>query len=185
MASAAAFALDGDVVFSAGIDLDDEIGSGVTQVRIPTGRVAGVFNPSFALVSAGPGRLELEVPVMWSGGAEVFISGDEYAGADSTWSVIPGVRYRFAPERRLSPFAGFGVGIASATSFGVARFGIVRIEEGTRHLALGYGGGLDLRVIGPLKLRGELRTVALRNTLGGESRWEHRPLFMGGIGFNF
>jgi hypothetical protein len=170
MASAAAFALDGDVVFSAGIDLDDEIGSGVTQVRIPTGRVAGVFNPSFALVSAGPGRLELEVPVMWSGGAEVFISGDEYAGADSTW---------------LSPFAGFGVGIASATSFGVARFGIVRIEEGTRHLALGYGGGLDLRVIGPLKLRGELRTVALRNTLGGESRWEHRPLFMGGIGFNF
>ena len=182
MASAAAFSLDGDLVVSAGVNLDDEFI--VRGVRIPTGRVAAAFNPGFALISAGPGRLELEVPVMWSGSARLVANSVPLASVESTWSVIPGARFRIAPGRRLSPFAMFGVGVAHASDYRIASR-VVLPEIGATRLALGYGAGLDLRVIGPLKLRGELRSQAVRFSFGEASSWENRPLFMAGLGFTF
>ena len=172
-----------DLVASGGAGLANNIETGSAGLRVNTGRAAAMINTGVAVASAGPGRFEVELPLMWSGSARVLLARNAVSSADSTWSIIPGVRYRLAPDRRLSPFASLGLGMARATEVAIRRFDVIDIGAGVNRLAIGYGAGLDLLLVGPLKLRAELRSHAVRNTIQTLSLWDHRPMFFVGIGF--
>ena len=174
----------GDVVLSAGVGLNESTDIGVAGVRISSGRAAAQVNPSVSLGSAGPGRFALEFPIMVNGGARVLVNRDAVSSADLTWSFVPGVRYHLMPDRRLSPFGAFGVGVGRASEVVVGR-NIVSAGSGINQLTIGYGGGLDLRVVGPLKLRAELRNHAVRHKIGAVDIWDNRPMFLAGIGLGF
>jgi hypothetical protein len=72
--------------------------------------------------------------------------------------VLPGVRVKFAPGARVSPYAAFGA------AYGLFEQSVARIDGGANEAprfihrgALAFGGGLDVRVWRFIGARGEIR----------------------------
>lgn len=105
--------------------------------------------------------------------------------------VTPGAALRFLPDSRVSPYVFAGVGYARVIEAQLTSTSPLRgrfANEGT--WAVSYGGGADLRIAGPLSLRGELRnfyTGGVENAipLPAETRQRNTLLLTGGLAFRF
>jgi len=96
----------------------------------PTGRDARpeiggtlLLNAGYEFVHSKSAAIGIEVPIALRGSrsSDVFASG-LYASLYTerlTAAVTPGVRVRFGPERRLSPWLSFGAGLATVRRTGV------------------------------------------------------------------
>jgi opacity protein-like surface antigen len=168
---------------------------GQTTVTGGTATAAGSVTPSFQIdyacqVLQRAADLYIELPLV----IPVRVSGQAVAGPAGTASVgssgpdlffTPGLRLKFSPESRVSLYGAAGFGIASfgATSAIVLPATVV-VGNRQNSPALGFGGGVDLRLTRLLSLRGEVRDFVTRAGLGGITGRNHAVLQLG-IAFRF
>jgi hypothetical protein len=168
---------------------------GETTVAGGTVTTSGSVTPSFQLNYAWQVleraadlyvELPLVIPVRASGTVIAGPSGAAVAGsAGPDILFTPGVRLKFSPQSRVSFYgaAGFGVASFGATSTIVAPATVVPGSRQTA-FAVGFGGGLDLRLTRLLSLRGDVRDFVTRTGLGGVSGRNH-AIVQVGIAFHF
>jgi hypothetical protein len=97
----------------------------------------------------------------------------------------PGLRLKFSPESRVSFYGAVGFGIASFAGAEVVASHATVVVEGRRNSpALGFGGGLDLRLTRLLSLRGDVRDFVTEAGLGDVNGRNH-GIFQVGIAFHF
>jgi hypothetical protein len=168
---------------------------GQTTVAGGTSTVSGSVTPSFQVNYAWQVlqravdlyvELPLVIPVRLNG---TVISGpggavvSSNSGSDIFFT--PGIRLKFSPESRVSFYGAAGFGIASFAGGEVVAAHTAAISEGRSNSpALGFGGGLDLRLTRLLSLRGDVRDFVTEAGLGDVSGRNH-GIFQLGIAFHF
>jgi hypothetical protein len=149
---------------------------------IETGNVsaAGQINYAIQLHEDGAGQLFLELPVIVVAGVQGSVTPGAIQGStNNTVFFTPGVRWKFTPASRVSFYAAGGVGIASfGQNFGFVGSGVVvgsirRVTTG----ALGFGGGIDIRLTRLVSLRAEGRDAITRGNIDGSAN--HTFLMVG------
>ncbi len=94
-----------------------------------------------------------EVPVAGSSGSSIpTISGLNIATDYSSLFITPGVRVRLAPSFFLSPYVAAGVGLGHFN-----KTLITGVNTSNNTLAVDIGGGLDMKILPHISLRGEIR----------------------------
>jgi hypothetical protein len=133
---------------------------------------AGQINYAIQLHETVAGQLFLELPLIIAGGVESRVGGGRVTGSvRDTIFFTPGVRWKFTPASRVSFYAAVGGGIASFGQIlglvdrGVAVGSIGRTTTG----ALGFGGGIDLRLTRLVSLRAEVRDGLTRSNIDGSA----------------
>ena len=108
----------------------------------------------------------------------------------ASFFVVPGIRIKFAPNAKVSPWFSIGPGYAlyqqSATSINGAPNGAPR---DLNRIAVGYGGGLDWKVARIVSLRLEIRdfysTGSPAYNVPGISGGQHNYIAGGGFVLRF
>jgi hypothetical protein len=168
---------------------------GQTTVAGQTSTVSGSVTPSFQINYAWQVRqravdlyveLPLVIPVRVSG---TVVSGPGGATVASNSGpdlfFTPGLRLKFSPESRVSFYGAAGFGIASFAGAQIVASPSTVVAGGRRNSpALGFGGGLDLRLTRLLSLRGDVRDFVTEAGLGDVSGRNH-GIFQVGIAFHF
>jgi len=97
----------------------------------------------------------------------------------------PGVRLLLVPASRIRPYAvlGGGIGAFSGSEVSITRDVAVRGSHFTS-AAVGFGGGLDVRLVRLLSLRGEIRDFVSRAGMAG-TQGRHHLIFGVGPGSRF
>ncbi len=144
-------------------------------------RVASV--PFFALY--------LEFPITGTLNSKVPLSALSSAGTYSSLFVTPGVRLKFAPGSFLSPYL--------ATGGGLAHFGrsSTQVPVGSNNNSVNkavwdIGGGVDLRLVPHVGVRGEVRDfysgspeLRLSQITGTFGQRQHNIIFTAGLVLRF
>jgi hypothetical protein len=193
----AAFAQNSDLALLAGISGP----RGETTRNGATSSSSGSVTPSFQVNYAWQVRqravdLYVELPVVVPvrvNGTVVSGPGGIAATGNASPDVFftPGIRVKFSPESRVSFYgaAGFGIASFAATpSIVVVTAGAVSatVTPGSRRNspALGFGGGIDIRLTRLLSLRGDVRDFVTEAALGDVNGRNH-GIFQFGIAFHF
>ncbi len=113
---------------------------------------------AYRLKSTPGGKLYLEFPATRVAKASVGIQWNRVAAGQSKFFFTPGVRYRFLPASRVSPYVagGFGFGWFDKTNIVISPPILVEVADGMRP-AFGFGGGAALRIYRGLSFRAEVR----------------------------
>lgn len=114
----------------------------------------------------------------------------------ATAVAAPGVRIRFSPGRRLTPWLSFGAGLAVIRRTGTSSGFNSRVSQAGSSLALALvpAAGIDYRYRGASRwfVRGEVRNFLYR-TPATEfvtaqpywNRWNYDPVAAGSVGYRF
>ena len=154
-------------------------------VRVTTSVSAGlVLTYGRRLASSRAGDLLLDVPLAVSARAHQSMSRGINIGGDDAF-FTPGVCLVIVPASVVRPYAVLGLGVSS---FSGGHLSISRdVDQSSRRSTspvVGFGGGMDVRLVRFLGLRGEIRDFVSRAGFGGiEGR--HHVLFGVGLGFHF
>ncbi|MGC4051506.1 MAG: hypothetical protein QM757_19320 [Paludibaculum sp.] len=158
-----------------------------------------LLDAGFEVFRIGSTSISVDVPVTLYGSrsSDVYASG-LYSGFYTeriTAAVTPGVRARFATQRRLSPWLSFGAGAASIHRTGVdfqSGQQIAAQTDSNLVAMLAPGAGADLRLNSRWFVRGEVRNYLFRTPATGFvssfpywNRWNHHLLVAAGVGFRF
>ena len=131
-------------------------------------------------------ELPLVIPVRVSGSVVSGPSGTVSSGtAGPDLFFTPGLRVKFSPQSRVSFYAAAGPGLgtfAGVTTVSTPNY--VRVGGRQNSFAVGFGGGLDLRLTRLLSLRVDARDFVTQAGLGGASGRNHAILQFG-IAFHF
>lgn len=94
-----------------------------------------------------------ELPIAGSSSSSIpTVSGFNLASSYTSLFITPGIRVRLAPSFFLSPYVAAGVGYGR---FGKTLINGVNTSNGTA--AFDVGGGLDMKILPHISLRGEIR----------------------------
>lgn len=144
---ASAFAQKNDIAFTGGgyVEATDPLNLGAAWALEGSyaRRIVGV--PMLALSA------ELPVAVSFSSSIPT-LSGLSIATSYDSLFITPGLRLRLAPSFFLSPYVAAGIGYG--------RFNKTLLNGSTRvdgNLAFDIGGGLDMKILPHISLRGEIR----------------------------
>jgi len=131
-------------------------GGGYFEVTNPLNLgAAWAWEGSYARRLAGVPLIAIsaELPIAGSSSSSIpTLSGLNIATSFRSLFVTPGVRVRFAPSFFLSPYVAAGIGygrIDKTLSTGM--------NQSTGTLAFNVGGGLDVKILPHISLRGEIR----------------------------
>lgn len=149
------------------------------------------FEISYArrVLDASLWSLSFEVPFVANVDEDIHSALDTTPRQFSSIFITPSARLNAFPEQGLSPWislgAGFGhFGDSSSLEFGGTYTG----KTGTTVGVLQAGVGLDVKIIGNLKLRGEARDffsgVPQLNVVTNKN-WQHNILVGGGVTWRF
>lgn len=131
-------------------------GGGYLEVTNPLNLgAAWALEGSYARRIAGVPMLSiaLELPIAGSSGSSIpTLSGLNIATSYSSLFITPGVRVRLAPSFFLSPYLAAGIGYGR---FDKTLITGVNTSNGT--MAFDVGGGLDMKILPHISLRGEIR----------------------------
>lgn len=186
-------AMSAGSAFAQNSDLGLLLGASVSHSSVSPGRVeaskvhgGGQINYAIQLHETVAGRLYLELPLVITGGSRSsVVPGVVSSSSDDTIFFTPGLRWKFSPANRVSFYAAAGAGLGSfdrSTSF-VGGFWMVSSEHGRVTTgALGFGGGIDLRLTRLLSFRAEGRDAVTRGNIDGSV---NHGLFMFGVGLHF
>jgi hypothetical protein len=168
---------------------------GQTTVAEGTSTVSGSVTPSLQVNYAWQIRqravdLYVELPLVIPfrvHGSVVAGPGGSMATSNSGPDIYftPGLRLKFSPESRVSFYGAAGFGIASFAGAEMVASHATSVTVGRRNSpALGFGGGLDLRLTRLLSLRGDVRDFVTEAGLGDVNGRNH-GIFQVGIAFHF
>jgi hypothetical protein len=161
--------------------------NGRVSPGLVTGRTsaAGQINYAIQLHEGSAGQLYLELPVVIAGGVEGRVGGGAVVGSvRNTVFFTPGARWKFTPASRVSFYAAAGAGLASfGQNYGFVGNGVVlgsvnRVTTG----ALGFGGGIDVRLTRLVSLRAEVRDGVTRGNIDGSA---NHAFVMAGAALHF
>lgn len=143
------------------------------------------FGYGLELLSTKSGSLGLDIPLTIATHQNESLGNGFSTSAQTNVFFTPGIRYRFIPQSRVSPFVVIGGGVGS---FGAAGMdigpGFHINAERTASPVLAFGFATDIRITRLLSFRGEVRDFVSRAGLGG-TEGRHHPVFGVGIGFHF
>jgi hypothetical protein len=133
--------------------------------------------------------LALEVPFVVNPDEDLHAAQNVVPGQYSSFFVTPAARLNLFSEQAVSPWVSFGGGFGHfGPSSTLLLGGPNPIKSGTTTGVLQMGVGLDVRIIGQFRLRGEARDfwsgVPDLNVNTGKSR-QHNILVAGGVVWRF
>jgi hypothetical protein len=171
VAGGTAWAQNSDLglLLGGSVTVNGRVSPGLVTSRVSA---AGQIDYAIQVHEGGAGQLYLELPLIIAGGVEGRVGGGTVIGSvRDTIFFTPGVRWKFTPASRVSFYAAAGGGLASfGQNFGFVGNGVVvgtvnRITTG----ALGFGGGIDVRLTRLVSLRAEARDGVTRGNIDGSS----------------
>ncbi|MFB3815944.1 MAG: hypothetical protein ACE14L_17710 [Terriglobales bacterium] len=172
-----AVAQNNDVAFTVGGYLPQHVNARSDNVFVIEGNIA------HRISHAPKAALYLELPIVASTESKVMalaISGGQSFSTRSYSALFisPGVRLKFVPDSRLSPYFAVGGGLARFSKSG---------SSSTNTGVLDFGAGLDVRIARFLALRGEVRDFysGAPELIRGLPDREHQVVATGGVVFRF
>ncbi len=131
-------------------------------------------------------ELPLVIPIRASGETVVSPAGVSAAGSSGPdLFFTPGVRLKISPESRVSFYGAAGFGIASFGGTSTIVTPTTVVAGGRKNSpAIGFGGGVDIRITRLLSLRGDVRDFVTESGLGGTTGRNH-GIFQLGMAFHF
>ena len=148
------------------------------------------FEASYArrLISGNAFAVEVEIPVILDPKQRLHFGGGNAPSSFASYFVIPSARVHLFPDGGFSPWLSFGGGFAHFSMSSRLESGQPDPAKSTTTGALQLGGGLDVRVVHGVFLRGEVREIRsgepALNVNTGKSRYYN--LFAGGgLAFRF
>jgi len=148
---------------------------------------SGQINYASQLRETSAGRIYLELPLLLGAHVSGTVAGNVIGSAGGMLFFTPGVRWNILPHSRISFYATGGAGMAAFNENRsvVASDSISIRERWTLGPAVGFGGGLDLRLTRLMSLRAEARDfVTTAKGLGGVEG-HHHPVYGIGLGFHW
>ena len=149
--------------YEVGISLGGMITSDRT-IQFPPGSIdikaslTALVNFSTRLANFKAASLHLEFPFAGAGNTNLTSSNPLLPRNYSSIFFSPGIKLKFLPGRRVSPYAAIGGGFARFDESGTLLNGQPNPgSKGKTRGVLDYGGGLDFRLLKFLALRGEIR----------------------------
>lgn len=109
------------------------------------------------IVDAGFASLTVEVPFVHDPSADINFATNIVSKSFSAFYLTPSLRINLAPHFAFSPWISGGGGFAHFSPSSTLIFGGPSSAKSTTTGAIQIGVGLDVHLIGPIKLRGELR----------------------------
>jgi hypothetical protein len=133
--------------------------------------------------------IALEVPFVVNKDEDVHAAQNVVPGNYSTIFVTPAARLNLFPQQAVSPWLSFGGGFSHFGESSTLEFGGPNpIKSGTTTGVLQAGIGLDVKLIGKFRVRGEARDfwsgMPALNVNTGKTR-QHNILVGGGVVFRF
>ena len=148
------------------------------------------FEGSYArrLISGNAFAVEVEIPVILDPNQKLHFGGFDAPSSFASYFVIPSARVHLFPDGGFSPWLSFGGGVAHFAMSSRLESGQPDPAKSTTTGALQLGGGLDVRVVHDVFLRGEVREILsgepALNVNTGKSRYYN--LYAGaGLAFRF
>lgn len=156
-----------------------------------------LLNAGFEFLHLGSTAIGAEAPLAFHGSRSSDIAAFSTVASLYTERITavltPGIRVRFARERRLSPWVSFGAGVAvihrTGHDFAAGFTGASQIGS-SRVLALAPAAGVDMRITRRWFLRGELRNYLYQTPATGFvssfafwNRWNYNPVAAASVGF--
>jgi hypothetical protein len=144
-------------------------------------------NFSHRFLNFGFVGISVEVPFVFNpstklGGAFSSVPKDFRA-----YFITPAARATLFPTTRFNPWFSIGGGVAHFSSSSTTQFGAPNVAQTNNSGVFEVGGGLDVGILGPLKLRGEIRDFNTNEppiNFNVNSRYSH--LYAGaGLVFSF
>jgi hypothetical protein len=109
------------------------------------------------IVDAGFASMTLEVPFVHDPSADLNFATNIVPKSFSAFYLAPSIRVNLAPHFALSPWISGGGGFAHFSPSSTLVFGGASASKSTTTGAIQIGVGLDVHLIGPFALRGEVR----------------------------
>lgn len=116
-----------------------------------------MLTPAGTIANFGVASLGWEVPIAFGGPAKALIGNGRVATEKLDFLLVPGARLRLLPGRRLSPWASVGLGVGRFDRASVSSVGNAVRAATDSSFTVAVGAGADLKLAGPLFLRGEIR----------------------------
>ena len=139
--------------------------------------------------NAGIAGLYIEVPVVGTPSADVSSADPNATSKLASLFVTPGIKLKLFPGSGFSPWASVGGGLARFDEGRQLQNGIDNPgPRNTNTSAVQFGGGLDLRVLPFIGVRGEIRdfyTGSPQYNVSTSSDRQHNLLVAGGFVLNF
>jgi opacity protein-like surface antigen len=122
------------------------------------------INYSNRVVNGELASVHFEIPVIVA--PRVGVKSDNFflPRTYSTLLFTPGLKLKVFPSGGLSPYVVSGIGLGRFSESGTNINGTPNIGDRTRtSFVFNFGGGVDLNVLGPLSVRGEVRDFMTGN----------------------
>jgi hypothetical protein len=161
-------------------------GSG-DRAQIAADRSLGI-NYGYRIVSTGFAALYGEIQFVALPNRPVAAANSVVSRSYASLYLTPGLRLKFFPASRLSPWAAIGGGYALYEQSELLSNGQNSADKFLNRGVFEYGGGLDYRLFHFLGLRGEVRDFLSGNpNLNAplDSSWQHNVVASGGLIFRF
>lgn len=149
------------------------------------------FEASYArrLIYANAFGLEVEIPAIFDPKQELHFGGLNAPRSFASYFVMPSARVHLFPDGGFSPWLSFGGGVAHFSMSSKLESGQPNPGKSTTTTgAIQLGGGLDVRVVHSVFLRGEVREIRsgepALNVNTGKSRY-YNLYAGGGLAFRF
>lgn len=167
---------------------DRSIVSGPGTISVSTGIT---YQATYARLLKQTDRVGIyfEVPFVASPLQDVASSNPAVPLNYASLFITPGVRFKFRPEQRVSPFVAVGGGYARFDESEDLVSGVPNPgPRGTNTGVLQFGGGFDVKVFSRISLRGEVRDFysgrPQYNVITDGDR-QHNVVFSGGFVLHF
>lgn len=149
-----------DVSFSIGRTFisDQGVPSSVSEIHYGNA-LTYEFGYSRRLIDLAIVGVSVEVPVVLTSEQDVNFGGGNFLPHDfKSYFVTPSARFNLFPDAGFSPWVSVGGGYGHFSQSSNLEFGGTNPGPGDTSVGvLQMGLGLDVRVVGPVKLRGEVR----------------------------
>jgi opacity protein-like surface antigen len=125
-----------------------------------------LITPGGDFVNVGVVAIGWELPVAFGGEAKASVTSGIINTEKMDFMLVPGGRVRIAPISRVSPWASLGIGVGRFDRATVSSPTAVLRAATETSFTVAVGGGVDVKVGGPLFARAELRNFNYKSVEG-------------------
>jgi hypothetical protein len=166
---------------------DQSVSGTVAKIRFGDG-LTYEANFSHRFLNLGIVGLSVEVPFVFNPSTKAAFGGGNVVPREfRSYFITPAAKLTLFPTTAFNPWFSIGGGFANFSPSSTLQYGGPNPGKSTSTGVFEVGGGLDVRIMGPLKLRGEIRDFNSQEppiNLNTNKRYSH--LYAGaGVVFSF